>query len=72
MQTLEPARAGLQRVLKEFSYAGKQCLREPVHLAAKHTIGANGVVVDFDGNSGMSKLGINVPLVCAKAYAYYA
>jgi N-methylhydantoinase B len=44
---------------------------EPVHLAAKLTIGPEGVVVDFDGTSGMSKFGINVPLVYAKAYACY-
>ncbi len=44
---------------------------EAVHLAAKLTIGPNGVVVDFDGTSGMSKFGINVPLVYAKAYACY-
>lgn len=44
---------------------------EPVHLAAKLTIGPDGVVVDFDGTSGMSKFGINVPLVYAKAYACY-
>lgn len=44
---------------------------EPVHLAAKLTIGPEGVLVDFDGTSGMSKFGINVPLVYAKAYACY-
>lgn len=44
---------------------------EPVTLAAKLTIGPDGVVVDFDGTSGMSKFGINVPLVYAKAYACY-
>lgn len=44
---------------------------EPVHLAAKLSIGADGVIVDFDGTSGMSKFGINVPLVYAKAYACY-
>lgn len=44
---------------------------EPVHLAATLTIGADGVLVDFDGTSGMSKFGINVPLVYAKAYACY-
>ncbi|WP_439630424.1 hydantoinase B/oxoprolinase family protein [Shinella sp.] len=44
---------------------------EPVHLAAKLTIGPEGVLVDFDGTSGISKLGINVPLVYAKAYACY-
>lgn len=44
---------------------------EPVHLAAKLSIRAEGVVVDFDGTSGMSKFGINVPLVYAKAYACY-
>lgn len=44
---------------------------EPVHLAAKLTIGPDGVLVDFEGTSGMSKFGINVPLVYAKAYACY-
>lgn len=44
---------------------------EPVHLAAKLTIGPEGVLVDFDGTSAMSKFGINVPLVYAKAYACY-
>ncbi|MFK3781043.1 hydantoinase B/oxoprolinase family protein [Agrobacterium sp. NPDC089420] len=44
---------------------------EPVHLAARLSIGGDGVVVDFDGTSGMSRFGINVPLVYAKAYACY-
>ncbi|MGR9375973.1 hydantoinase B/oxoprolinase family protein [Rhizobium leguminosarum] len=44
---------------------------EPVHLAAKLSIGPEGIVVNFDGTSGMSKFGINVPLVYAKAYACY-
>ncbi|MFF0922914.1 hydantoinase B/oxoprolinase family protein [Rhizobium leguminosarum] len=44
---------------------------ESVHLAAKLSIGPEGIVVDFDGTSGMSKFGINVPLVYAKAYACY-
>ncbi|ASY60033.1 hydantoinase B/oxoprolinase family protein [Sinorhizobium sp. CCBAU 05631] len=44
---------------------------EPVHLAAKLTISPEGVAVDFDGTSGTSKFGINVPLVYAKAYACY-
>lgn len=44
---------------------------ESVHLAAKLTIGPEGVLVDFDGTSGMSRFGINVPLVYAKAYACY-
>ncbi len=44
---------------------------EPVHLAARLTIGPDGVLVDFAGTSGMSKFGINVPLVYAKAYACY-
>ncbi|PDS75120.1 hydantoinase B/oxoprolinase family protein [Rhizobium sp. L43] len=44
---------------------------EPVHLAAKLSIGPDGVIVDFDGTSDMSKFGINVPLVYAKAYACY-
>ena len=44
---------------------------EPVHLAAKLTIGPERVLVDFDGTSGMSRFGINVPLVYAKAYACY-
>lgn len=44
---------------------------EPVKLAATLTIGPDGVLVDFDGTSGMSKFGINVPLVYAKAYACY-
>ncbi len=44
---------------------------EPVRLAATLTIGPDGVLVDFDGTSGMSKFGINVPLVYAKAYACY-
>jgi N-methylhydantoinase B len=44
---------------------------EPVHLAAKLIIGPDRILVDFDGTSGMSKFGINVPLVYAKAYACY-
>ncbi|MFB2551307.1 hydantoinase B/oxoprolinase family protein [Ensifer soli] len=43
----------------------------PVHLAARLTIGPDGVLVDFDGTSAASPFGINVPLVYAKAYACY-
>ena len=44
---------------------------EPVHLAASLTMNSDSVVVDFKGTSGISKFGINVPLVYAKAYACY-
>ena len=44
---------------------------EPVTLAATLSIGAERVLVDFGGTSGLSRFGINVPLVYAKAYACY-
>lgn len=44
----------------------------PVRLQAKVTISDDGVLVDFDGTSGMSKWGINCPMIYTKAYASYA
>ena len=43
----------------------------PVTLAVTLTIGPDGVLADFAGTSGMSRFGINVPLVYTKAYACY-
>lgn len=43
----------------------------PVTLAVTLTIEADGVRADFAGTSGMSRYGINVPLVYTKAYACY-
>lgn len=45
---------------------------EPVKLAAKISISDEGVNVDFSGTDAMSRWGINVPLIYAKAYACYA
>jgi N-methylhydantoinase B len=44
---------------------------EPVTLAVTLTIGADGIVADFSGTSGMSRYGINVPQIYTKAYAGY-
>lgn len=45
---------------------------EPVKLAAKISISDEGLDVDFAGTDAMSRWGINVPLIYAKAYACYA
>lgn len=45
---------------------------EPVKLAAKVSISDEGLGVDFSGTHPMSRWGINVPLIYAKAYACYA
>ncbi|MCF3934768.1 hydantoinase B/oxoprolinase family protein [Acuticoccus sp. M5D2P5] len=45
---------------------------EPITLAATVTIGEGRVHVDFTGSSPVSRWGINVPLIYAKAYACYA
>jgi N-methylhydantoinase B len=44
---------------------------EPVTLAVTLAIGADGIVADFSGTSGMSRYGINVPQIYTKAYAGY-
>jgi N-methylhydantoinase B len=44
---------------------------EPIELAVALTIGPDGILADFAGTSGMSRFGINVPLIYAKAYACY-
>lgn len=43
-----------------------------VTLKVKLELGPEGVVADFDGTSGLSGFGINVPLVYTTAYACYA
>lgn len=44
----------------------------PVQLAATVSIAEGNVNVDFTGTDGMSRWGINVPLIYTKAYACYA
>lgn len=44
----------------------------PVTLSVSLSIEKDKIVADFDGTSGISKKGINVPLVYTKAYACYA
>ena len=44
---------------------------KPVKLAVNLKIGEDGVLADFDGTSGTSSFGINVPLIYTKAYAGY-
>jgi N-methylhydantoinase B len=43
----------------------------PIRLAAAMTISADGITVDFDGTSGLSGRGINVPAAYARAYACF-
>ena len=43
----------------------------PIRLAAAMTIAADGITVDFDGTSGLSGRGINVPAAYARAYACF-
>lgn len=45
---------------------------EPIRLAAEVQITDSGVNVDFTGTDGMSRWGINVPMIYTKAYACYA
>ncbi|WP_280569724.1 hydantoinase B/oxoprolinase family protein [Chromohalobacter sp. 296-RDG] len=45
---------------------------EPVKLAVNISISDEGLDVDFSGTAAMSRWGINVPLIYAKAYACYA
>lgn len=44
---------------------------EPVTLAVTLSIDEEGLMADFEGTSPMSRNGINVPLIYAKAYACY-
>ena len=44
---------------------------EPVHLAVTLDIEEDRIKADFTGTSGVSRWGINVPLVYCKAYACY-
>ena len=69
-------RATLERIrdLAPGSYANTMTLDgydEPIGLAVRLDIGPDGILIDFDGTSGMSRYGINVPGVYAKAYACY-
>ena len=43
----------------------------PVHLACAVTIDDDRILVDFDGTSGLSRFGINVPLNYTRAYASF-
>lgn len=45
---------------------------DQILLASKITISDDVINVDFAGSSGMSKWGINVPMIYTKAYACYA
>ncbi len=44
---------------------------EPVQLVCAVTIAESGVDVDFNGSSGVSQFGINVPLTYCQAYASF-
>ena len=44
---------------------------QPVRLAASMEIGADSIVVDFEGTSGVSGRGINVPAAYTRAYASF-
>ena len=43
----------------------------PVRLNASMTVGAEAITVDFDGTSGLSGRGINVPAAYTRAYASF-
>ncbi len=43
----------------------------PIRLAATMTIAADAIMVDFDGTSGLSGRGINVPAAYTRAYASF-
>ena len=45
---------------------------EPVTMKLRLDVSASEVLADFDGTSGLSRKGINVPLVYTTAYACYA
>lgn len=44
---------------------------EPVHIACALTINDRDIEIDFDGSSGLSAFGINVPLNYTEAYASF-
>ena len=44
---------------------------QPVRLSASMTVGAEAITVDFDGTSGLSGRGINVPAAYTRAYASF-
>ncbi|QBF32457.1 hydantoinase B/oxoprolinase family protein [Thalassococcus sp. S3] len=44
---------------------------KPVHMAVSLRIDADRLVADFEGTSGMSAFGVNVPEVYTRAYACY-
>ena len=44
----------------------------PVDMQVRLDVAGDRLVADFDGTSGMSKLGVNVPEVYTRAYACYA
>lgn len=44
---------------------------QPVRLAASMVIAADAITVDFDGTSGLSGRGINVPAAYTRAYASF-
>ncbi|MGX9417750.1 hydantoinase B/oxoprolinase family protein [Vibrio sp. WJH972] len=43
----------------------------PVDMKVSLTITGNTLLADFDGTSGLSKFGVNVPIVYTRAYACY-
>lgn len=43
----------------------------PVHMKVKLDIAGDRLKADFDGTSGMSNFGVNVPMVYTRAYACY-
>lgn len=43
----------------------------PVEMCVALNVGADGIVADFAGSSGMSRFGVNVPMIYTRAYACY-
>ncbi|MBI1779295.1 MAG: hydantoinase B/oxoprolinase family protein [Proteobacteria bacterium] len=44
---------------------------EPITLTAKLTVAKDGITVDYDGTSPMSRRGINVPIAYTQAYSCF-
>ncbi|CAN0565886.1 unnamed protein product [Ectocarpus sp. 12 AP-2014] len=62
----------LQAMLDEFDLADIDGYDAPVHMQVRLEVAGDQLLADFDGTSGMSAFGVNVPEVYTRAYACYA